>query len=91
MAVGDVLVVVTDGEHLVVAEQPVIGGPRSELVAYALDDGSTVWRVPFPDGLQVLTFGRAGVDIYPLQVGVGLEDVEDLLADLDGALAAASA
>lgn len=26
-------------------------------------------------GLEVLTFGRAGVDIYPLQVGVGLEDV----------------
>ena len=25
--------------------------------------------------LEVLTFGRAGVDIYPLQVGVGLEDV----------------
>ena len=26
--------------------------------------------------LEVLTFGRAGVDIYPLQVGVGLEDVQ---------------
>ncbi|HEX8511079.1 MAG TPA: 5-dehydro-2-deoxygluconokinase, partial [Propionibacteriaceae bacterium] len=25
--------------------------------------------------LEVMTFGRAGVDIYPLQVGVGLEDV----------------
>ena len=25
--------------------------------------------------LEVLTFGRAGVDIYPLQIGVGLEDV----------------
>src|SRR5436305_14128602 len=24
---------------------------------------------------EILTFGRAGVDIYPLQVGVGLEDV----------------
>ena len=24
---------------------------------------------------EVLTFGRAGVDIYPLQIGVGLEDV----------------
>ena len=27
-------------------------------------------------GLEVLTMGRVGVDIYPLQVGVGLEDVE---------------
>ena len=27
------------------------------------------------DGLEVLTFGRSGVDIYPLQIGVGLEDV----------------
>ena len=26
--------------------------------------------------LEVLTMGRVGVDIYPLQVGVGLEDVE---------------
>lgn len=25
---------------------------------------------------DVLTIGRVGVDIYPLQVGVGLEDVE---------------
>lgn len=27
-------------------------------------------------GLEVLTMGRVGVDIYPQQVGVGLEDVE---------------
>jgi 5-dehydro-2-deoxygluconokinase len=26
--------------------------------------------------LEVLTMGRVGVDIYPLQIGVGLEDVE---------------
>jgi len=26
--------------------------------------------------LDVVTIGRAGVDVYPLQVGVGLEDVE---------------
>ncbi len=25
--------------------------------------------------LEVITFGRSGVDIYPLQIGVGLEDV----------------
>jgi 5-dehydro-2-deoxygluconokinase len=25
---------------------------------------------------DVLTMGRVGVDIYPLQAGVGLEDVE---------------
>ena len=27
-------------------------------------------------GFEVLTMGRVGVDVYPLQVGVGLEDVE---------------
>ncbi|WP_421743356.1 PQQ-binding-like beta-propeller repeat protein [Cellulomonas sp.] len=43
---------VTDGEVLVAADQPVAGGPRSELVAYALDDGRTVWRAPLPDGLR---------------------------------------
>ncbi|NUU16285.1 PQQ-binding-like beta-propeller repeat protein [Cellulomonas humilata] len=43
---------VTDGKLLVAADQPVGGGPRSELVAYALDDGRTVWRVPLPDGLR---------------------------------------
>ena len=26
--------------------------------------------------VDVLTIGRVGVDIYPLQVGVGLEDVD---------------
>jgi 5-dehydro-2-deoxygluconokinase len=29
----------------------------------------------FGGRLEVLTFGRSGVDIYPLQIGVGLEDV----------------
>src|SRR5919197_4897269 len=29
-----------------------------------------------PVALDVMTMGRVGVDIYPLQVGVGLEDVE---------------
>jgi 5-dehydro-2-deoxygluconokinase len=38
-------------------------------------------------GLEVLTFGRAGVDIYPLQVGVGLEDVESFGKYLGGTCA----
>lgn len=29
-----------------------------------------------PSTLDVLTIGRSGVDLYPLQIGVGLEDVE---------------
>src|SRR4051812_37867741 len=46
-----------------------------------------------PDGggaaprLEVLTFGRAGVDIYPLQIGVGLEDVESFGKYLGGTTA----
>jgi 5-dehydro-2-deoxygluconokinase len=34
--------------------------------------------LPAPDAapLEVLTMGRVGVDIYPLQIGVGLADVE---------------
>jgi 5-dehydro-2-deoxygluconokinase len=38
-------------------------------------------------GLDVLTFGRAGVDIYPLQVGVGLEDVQTFGKYLGGTTA----
>lgn len=37
--------------------------------------------------LEVLTFGRSGVDIYPLQVGVGLEDVETFGKYLGGTTA----
>jgi 5-dehydro-2-deoxygluconokinase len=37
--------------------------------------------------LEVLTFGRAGVDIYPLQVGVGLEDVQTFGKYLGGTTA----
>jgi 5-dehydro-2-deoxygluconokinase len=42
-----------------------------------------------PDGLplEVLTFGRAGVDIYPLQIGVGLEDVQTFGKYLGGTTA----
>ena len=34
--------------------------------------------------LDVLTIGRCGVDIYPLQIGVGLEDVESFGKFLGG-------
>jgi 5-dehydro-2-deoxygluconokinase len=37
--------------------------------------------------LEVLTFGRSGVDVYPLQVGVGLEDVETFGKFLGGSTA----
>ncbi|MDN5915247.1 MAG: 5-dehydro-2-deoxygluconokinase [Pseudonocardia sp.] len=36
---------------------------------------------------EVLTFGRAGVDIYPLQIGVGLEDVTSFGKFLGGTTA----
>ena len=36
---------------------------------------------------EVLTFGRSGVDVYPLQVGVGLEDVESFGKFLGGSTA----
>ena len=35
-------------------------------------------------GFDVLTMGRVGVDVYPLQVGVGLEDVESFGKYLGG-------
>jgi 5-dehydro-2-deoxygluconokinase len=35
----------------------------------------------------VVTVGRAGVDIYPLQVGVGLEDVSEFGKFLGGTAA----
>jgi 5-dehydro-2-deoxygluconokinase len=37
--------------------------------------------------LEVLTFGRSGVDIYPLQIGVGLEDVKTFGKYLGGTTA----
>jgi 5-dehydro-2-deoxygluconokinase len=37
--------------------------------------------------LEVLTFGRSGVDLYPLQVGVGLEDVQTFGKFLGGTTA----
>ena len=37
--------------------------------------------------LEVLTFGRAGVDVYPLQIGVGLEDVQTFGKYLGGTTA----
>jgi outer membrane protein assembly factor BamB len=58
-------VLVTDGEHLVVADQPVVAGPASELVAFAFDDGHSVWRVPFPAGL------RSSVGVGHLLLGWG--------------------
>lgn len=38
-------------------------------------------------GLEVLTFGRSGVDVYPRQIGVGLEDVESFGKYLGGTTA----
>ena len=38
-------------------------------------------------GLEVLTFGRSGVDIYPHQIGVGLEEVETFGKYLGGTTA----
>ncbi|RJF41467.1 5-dehydro-2-deoxygluconokinase [Actinomyces sp. 2119] len=35
-------------------------------------------------GVEVLTIGRCGIDIYPLQVGVGLEEVESFGKFLGG-------
>src|SRR5918994_6389901 len=39
------------------------------------------------EALEVLTFDRSGVDIYPLQVGVGLEDVQTFGKYLGGTTA----
>ena len=41
--------------------------------------------------LDVLTIGRCGIDIYPLQVGVGLEDVESFGKFLEGSPTKSSA
>ena len=38
-------------------------------------DGSAGYGSAAPLALDVLTMGRVGVDLYPLQTGVGLEDV----------------
>ncbi len=45
--------------------------------------GSHIPDAPF----DVLAIGRSGVDIYPLQTGVGLEDVETFGKFLGGSAA----
>jgi hypothetical protein len=40
-----------------------------------------------PDIFDVITMGRSGVDIYPLQIGVGLEDVTTFGKFLGGSAA----
>src|SRR5215468_2306788 len=40
-------------------------------------------RVP-PSAFEVLTMGRIGVDLYPQQVGVGLDEVESFVKYLGG-------
>jgi 5-dehydro-2-deoxygluconokinase len=35
-------------------------------------------------GFEVLTMGRVGVDVYPLQIGVGLAEVESFGKYLGG-------
>ena len=49
------------------AGDPAEGGTRG-----GIDGGSKDGATPY----DVLTIGRVGVDVYPLQSGVGLEDVE---------------
>jgi 5-dehydro-2-deoxygluconokinase len=39
------------------------------------------------DSFEVLAFGRSGVDVYPLQIGVGLEDVDTFGKYLGGSAA----
>jgi 5-dehydro-2-deoxygluconokinase len=39
------------------------------------------------DALEVVAIGRSGVDVYPLQIGVGLEDVETFGKYLGGSAA----
>jgi 5-dehydro-2-deoxygluconokinase len=48
---------------------------------------SSVTDRPGGTGLEVLTFGRSGVDIYPQQIGVGLEDVQTFGKYLGGTTA----
>src|SRR4051794_34116357 len=42
---------------------------------------------PVTEPLNVVAMGRSGVDLYPLQVGVGLEDVETFGKYLGGSAA----
>src|SRR3954452_7339631 len=54
-----------------------------------LNPSSNTAGTPSPTSapLDVVTFGRSGVDVYPLQVGVGLEDVETFGKFLGGSAA----
>src|SRR3954454_22700369 len=56
--------------------------PRPAVSPDAAPPGDTAPAVP-----EVLSFGRSGVDVYPLQIGVGLEDVETFGKFLGGSAA----
>src|SRR5258708_15770444 len=46
------------------------------LFSGAWDEHTVSTQQAAPRRYDVITMGRVGVDVYPLQVGVGLEDVE---------------
>ncbi|WP_426593178.1 PQQ-binding-like beta-propeller repeat protein [Cellulomonas sp. McL0617] len=45
----------TDGSSILVADQPVAGQERSELLAYGVDDGRLLWQAPLPAGIRSST------------------------------------
>ena len=61
----------------------------STVPAHPVEHAANVTAGPASAGdrWDVISFGRSGVDIYPLQVGVGLEDVETFGKFLGGSAA----
>jgi 5-dehydro-2-deoxygluconokinase len=58
---------------------------RAQFGGHDLDDATG--REPAVEHLDVLVMGRSGVDVYPLQTGVGLEDVDTFGKFLGGSAA----
>src|SRR3984893_906707 len=76
MSIGHQLDIVAGHDEAVITRSPGIAG---ELHAYRTHRGRADRRGQggrSAVSYDVLTMGRVGVDIYPLQTGVGLEDVE---------------
>src|SRR4028118_2294413 len=60
------------------------GQSTRQPVARTREENAVVTDAGPPDPVEVLAMGRISVDVYPLQIGVGLEDVESFGKFLGG-------
>src|SRR5690606_37785417 len=63
------------------------GGARKNFIVLLLGQMLTQWSVTMSDAPEILAIGRLGVDLYPLESGVGPEQVKTFGKSLGGTAA----